>query len=76
MLGVKVFLVILNTQQCLLPFADTDLLICIVYSVSNGMVITTGYKPFSGLFIYLSVCLSIFALDGQYLFCYMNVFID
>jgi hypothetical protein len=36
------------------------------------IITTTGYKPFSGLFIYLSVCPSTFALVGQYFFCYME----
>jgi hypothetical protein len=63
-----------GSSECSLQFADTDLLICTVYSVSNVMIIitTTGYKPFSGLFSYLNVCISIFTLDGQYFFCYMK----
>jgi hypothetical protein len=63
-----------GSSECLFQFADTDLVICIVYSVSNGRLSSqaTGYKPFSGFFIYLSVCLSIFALVGPHFFCYME----
>jgi len=33
-----------DSSESLLQFADTDLVICTVYSVSNGMISITSYK--------------------------------
>jgi len=36
-----------GSSECLFQFADTDLLICIVYSVSSGMIIITSNRVYA-----------------------------